>query len=86
MAWTLTIVPRCYEMKLASSVFFLLVIILLLFPNADVATGSSKGLFPVPVKGKWGYIDKRGKVVIEPQFIKARDFRKGLSPVKVYAQ
>ena len=31
---------------------------------------------------KWGYIDKSGKVVIEPQFDSADDFSEGLAKVK----
>jgi len=29
--------------------------------------------------GKWGYIDRTGKVIIEPQFDSARDFSEGLA-------
>src|SRR4051812_29811116 len=35
------------------------------------------GLFPVVVGGKWGYIDKAGKIVINPQFDGATRFAKG---------
>lgn len=31
--------------------------------------------------GKWGYVDKNGQIVIEPQFAKARSFSNGLAAV-----
>ena len=34
-------------------------------------------LFRVVVSGKWGYIDKTGKVKISPQFEDAQDFVDG---------
>lgn len=37
------------------------------------------GLFPIKKDGKWGYIDKTGKVVIEPQFDRAAGFSEGLA-------
>ncbi|MBV9957028.1 MAG: WG repeat-containing protein [Acidobacteria bacterium] len=39
------------------------------------------GLFPVRVKGKWGYINNAGKIVIKPQFDDADDFSDGLASV-----
>jgi hypothetical protein len=33
--------------------------------------------------GKWGYIDKRGKVVIQPQFDEAEKFEGGVAIVRV---
>ena len=41
------------------------------------------GLFPVVVGGKYGYIDKTGKLVINPQFDDAHDFSKGLARVRI---
>ena len=40
-------------------------------------------LYPVKVNGQWGYIDKTGKIVINPQFDSAWDFSEGLAWVKV---
>jgi hypothetical protein len=33
--------------------------------------------------GKWGFIDKQGKMVIEPQFKAIDDFHEGLAAVQV---
>ena len=44
----------------------------------------SEGLARIKVEGKWGYIGKTGKMVIEPVFKKAGDFRNGLPPVKIH--
>ena len=46
----------------------------------------SDGLAAVQVdgeNGKWGYIDKTGKMVITPQFNDADDFKRGLAAVRV---
>lgn len=39
------------------------------------------GPFPVKVNGKWGYIDRHGKMVIQPKYSEAFDFREGLTHV-----
>ena len=41
------------------------------------------GLYLVKVGDKYGFIDKRGKFVLRPQFERARRFSEGLAPVKV---
>src|SRR6266536_220632 len=43
----------------------------------------SEGLLPIEVKDKWGYVDKTGKIVIEPKFEDGESFHEGLAPVKV---
>jgi hypothetical protein len=40
-------------------------------------------LYPVPVNGMWGYINKTGKLVINPQFGDAKYFHDGLANVRV---
>ncbi len=40
-------------------------------------------LLPVKVDGKWGYIDKTGQVVIQPQFDEAKIFSEGLTAVRI---
>jgi hypothetical protein len=50
------------------------------------AANSNQGhvrLFTVPVGGKYGYIDKTGKLAIAPQFYEADDFSEGLAAVEI---
>jgi hypothetical protein len=44
---------------------------------------TSKGPLPVLRGGKWGYIDRSGKLVIAPQFEAADFFYEGLAAVRV---
>ena len=46
-------------------------------------SGFTDGLAPAATGGKWGYIDKRGDWVIEPQFEHAFGFKDGLASVEV---
>ena len=48
----------------------------------DDALPFYKGLAAVQVKGKWGFIDLNGKIVIEPQFDEVLGFFKNLIIVK----
>ncbi|HEY0428664.1 MAG TPA: WG repeat-containing protein [Pyrinomonadaceae bacterium] len=34
---------------------------------------------PIQLDGKWGYVDKTGKIVIKPQFVWAEEFSEGLA-------
>ena len=54
---------------------FLLAVLLVCVQIA--LSGDLIRLWPVEVNGKWGYIDDRGKIVIEPQFDSAGSFREG---------
>ncbi|ACT00279.1 WG repeat-containing protein [Paenibacillus sp. JDR-2] len=40
-------------------------------------------LYPVQVDGKWGYINKAGKIAIEPIYTLAEDFHEGVAVVQV---
>lgn len=40
-------------------------------------------LLPIEVDGKWGYVDKTGKIAIQPNFMGAGYFSEGLAPVCV---
>lgn len=65
----------------------LVLLILLLAASAHAADPE---LFPIPQDGLWGFIDRSGRVVIEPRFEKTftldsncRPFSDGLQPVRV---
>jgi hypothetical protein len=47
------------------------------------AAGAAEELYPIVQGGKWGYMDKAGKVVIQPQYDNAWDFSEGLAAVEV---
>jgi hypothetical protein len=51
-----------------------------LFEDAGVF---SEGHAAVKADGRWGYIDKTGRVVIKPQFESAEPFSDGLAAVSV---
>src|SRR6266849_6732859 len=48
-------------------------------PSAPVAKSENSVMYPARVKGKYGLIDKTGKMVVEPQFKKVLDFTEGLA-------
>ena len=48
---------------------------------ASVCSAAST-LFPVVVGGRWGFTDKSGATVINPQFDHAQVFAEGLAPVR----
>ncbi len=52
-------------------------------PQYDSAKGFKEGLAAVKLNGKWGFIDKTGKVVIPFQFSEAWSFAEGLAAVKL---
>jgi len=41
------------------------------------------GLYAIIQNGKWGYMDKRGKTVIQPRFENAAGFSEGLAAVRI---
>jgi hypothetical protein len=51
--------------------------------NASQKPNSSKNLFPVSENGKWGYVDEQGKMIIEPQFEMASDFKNDRAAVVI---
>src|SRR5258708_1285163 len=59
-------------------IMILFVLIVRLFVSVDEAA-------QVRQMGPWGYVDKAGKVVIEPQFVSARGFAEGLAAVSINA-
>lgn len=46
----------------------------------------NNSLAAIEENGKWGYVDKDGKVVIEPQFEEAHSFLNGYAAVKVHGK
>jgi hypothetical protein len=44
------------------------------------------GLFPAKVKGRYGFIDKTGKMILQPQFARAQMFSEGLAAVQINAK
>ena len=51
--------------------------------GAANAADEKSGLFLIKQNDKYGYIDKTGKVVIEPQYERASDFSEGLAAIAV---
>ena len=52
--------------------------------NEDMAVDLmdfSNALYPVAVKGKWGYMNNKMEIVIPPQFYKAEDFSEGFAVI-----
>jgi len=47
--------------------------------NVENANPFSEGLAAVEIKGYWGFIDKKGKIVIEPRFGGQPSFSEGLA-------
>ena len=43
-------------------------------------------LYPVKINGKWGYIDKDGKIAIKPKFDLALGFQEGRARIKLYGK
>lgn len=69
---------RRLAMSLVAVAFFLLSA-----PGSPMASRDLPALFPIQQQGKWGFIDRTGKVVISPQFQHAGNFREGRAGVKV---
>ena len=45
----------------------------------------SEGLAAVEIRGRFGYLNTSGRIVIRPKFLKAGTFRRGLAPVQLHA-
>lgn len=64
-------------MKYWFTFIFLIVLKLSLSQKEDA-------LIPVPINGKYGYINQKGQIVIEPQFLSAGEFHSGLACVRKF--
>ena len=62
----------------------LLICLTFLFASFVAAQGKLGDLFVVTVKGKQGYINKAGKIIIKPQFRGASEFSEGLANVGTF--
>jgi hypothetical protein len=49
----------------------------------EAADPFSEGLASVLVKGKWGYINKEGKMQVNPRYFASGVFSNGLAPVEI---
>ena len=63
----------------------LLLIPLIFFATLLMAAGQDQTgkLYPVRQQGKWGFINREGKIVIRPQFDGAEEFTEDLAPVQI---
>ncbi|MFB3897122.1 MAG: WG repeat-containing protein, partial [bacterium] len=52
--------------------------VVLSFAHAEKKAESGL-LYPIKKDGKWGYIDRTGKIVIQPQFLERSRFQEGLA-------
>ncbi len=64
---------------------FAIVMVIVTVLEGDDGRGHD-GLFPVPVNGKWGFVDIEGDMVISPIYDGAGDFSEGLARVGVGAK
>lgn len=49
------------------------------YEDADIPT--EYGIYAVKQSGKWGYVNQKGEMTIEPQYQQAKSFRNGLAAV-----
>ncbi|MGM0783210.1 MAG: WG repeat-containing protein [Pseudomonadota bacterium] len=50
-------------------------------PCGEPVASQGEPLYPMPREGKWGYVDRKGDWVIEPQWDQAEDFSEGRAAV-----
>lgn len=55
--------------------------ILFTVDKAEYCFGFKEGLARVQIKGKYGFIDKSGKIIVNPIYEDAQDFKEGLAAV-----
>jgi hypothetical protein len=54
-------------------------------PDAQSPAKDPDPLFPVLEHGKWGYMDKTGKIVIKPEYYDAFPFKEGMARIQPFA-
>ena len=62
---------------------FILVLSILFFCISACIGDGDHDLFPISVGGKYGYINGKGTIIIQPQYKKAGEFSEGLAPVMI---
>lgn len=66
-------------------IYILLMLVIVFFinmvSNNVSASSGNDNLYVIKQEGKYGYIDRDGKVVIKPIYLKAKDFAEGVAPV-----
>src|SRR5262245_26129532 len=72
------------EFRMSLKRFWALCVLVIALCSFACSRGPKRsGLFPIFQKGKTGFIDKKGQVVITPQFDAADVFSEGLALVSV---
>lgn len=54
-----------------------------IFLGVDKKNSAEKILYPVQINDKWGYIDNKGKMIIEPIYERADEFSNGAAIVQI---
>src|SRR5215470_2716889 len=67
----------------SSTILFLGVVLVTLCACSPCDAGTKSEPLVIVQNGKYGFIDHDGKIVIQPQFLWARDFWRGLGTVYV---
>lgn len=53
------------------------------YSNVSANAADADKLYVIKEDGKYGYIDEKGKVVIKPIYLQAKQFAEGVAPVKI---
>lgn len=61
----------------------LFLILLLAISASNALEWDNRSLYPIPDGNLWGYIDKTGTIVIQPQYYAAGQFSEGLAAVRL---
>lgn len=88
---TSTVDPKTVSKgKIVSYCFIAVAIVAILFlfgitkekgGESSASLSSNSKLYITKQEGKYGYIDQNGKIVINPIYLRARDFSEGIAPV-----